>query len=124
MIRKPLPPVTPGEDTADFRKPSQITAVAYLRSRDDFLAAETAIKPRLFLKYCAAVIQQKNKGSLTIRESAFAMSSGIDEAGLGHTTAVVTEATSLRRHPQNYRAEHSIGWTKLVERINKLHART
>ena len=125
MIRKPPPVTTPEEETADFRKPDQVTTQAYVNSYKDFLRATSALKPQLFLNYCLAVINQKNSGALSIRESAFAMSSGIDQTGLDvGATSIVTEAQSLRRHPQNYRAEHTVGWVKLVERITKLRKRT
>src|SRR5687768_15001985 len=103
MNHKPAPVITPEEETADFRKPQQITAIDYKKSYKDFTGAKAAHKPQLFLNYCLAVINQKNSGSLTIRESAFAMSSGIDETSLGEQmNGVINEATSLRRHPQNY----------------------
>ena len=124
MISKQAPVTTPQEETADFRKPEQITDIDYLPSRKDFQAAAAKEKPQTFLSSCFAVINQKNAGTLSIRESAFAISSGIDSNGLNASTnAVIEEATSLRRHPANYKADHQIGWSRLVKKISDLRKR-
>lgn len=113
----------PNEETADFRKPAQITTIDYVKSRKDFNKADAAHKPQLFLNYCFAVINQKNEGALTIREAAYAISDCEAPDLSDALKRVIAEATSLRRHPSNYKEDHQVGWTNFVKHISELRKR-
>src|SRR5579864_4225836 len=100
------------EEIADFRKSAQIKDKDYLSSQRAFLSANNQQKSQTFLNYCFAVIHQQNKGHLSIRESAYAISTyGEKAAGLSNSVKlIVSEALSLRRHPSNYKEDHQLGW--------------
>ena len=110
------------EETADFRKPAQITNKDYVQSKKNFDTASNDKKPQMFLNFCFAVIYQKNEGSLSIREAAYAISNCEDSGGglSSPAQAVIKEALSLRRHPSNYKEDHQLGWNNLVKHIADL----
>lgn len=110
------------EETADFRKPAQITNKDYVQSKKNFVNASKEKKSQMFLNFCFAVISQKNEGSLSIREAAYAISNCEDSDGglTAPAQAIVKEALSLRRHPSNYKEDHQLGWNNLVKHISEL----
>lgn len=110
------------EETADFRKVAQVTDKRYVDYLARFLNAKEDQRTKMFFKYCNAVIAQKNKGALTVRESAYAISV-CGEHGISVSApvnSIIKEALSLRRHPSNYKEDHHRGWKQLVKRIATL----
>jgi len=77
---------------------------------------------KAFLNYCLAIINQKNNNALTIREAGYAIGncdgSKLEDDKL--VQAIIAEASNLQRHPSNYKASHTEGWTNLVKKISAL----
>ena len=109
------------EETADFQKLLHIEDEQYIESRKLLARSSKAQQPQHFIAFCQAVIEQKNQGALTIRESAYAISDWEEVAPSNRRVATVIEhAIALRRHPANYKRDHQVGWARLVKRIENL----